>query len=125
MTSDEYAAKVAALVREAKAAGTFYEDDHKIAGAYDALAEGAAKRCMGVGQMLYEVAPGVQRFEMRPAIDAIGECRQEALDVPAYLAQVAHLAGLEADADIQQGIHYAAMLMLTLDRLAARVDGNG
>jgi hypothetical protein len=122
MTSEEYAAKVAQTVRDAKQALALYEDDHALAGAYDRLSEGAAKRCVGVGQMLYEVTPGTQRFEMRPPGDAINECRQEALDVPAYLTQVGHLMGIEADPDIRQGIHHAAQLMLVLDRIAARLD---
>lgn len=125
MTSEEYAAKVAQTVRDAKQAAQMYEDDHRLAGAYDELAEGAAKRCMGVGQMLYEVTPGQQRFELRGPVEAIGECRQEALDVPAYLTQVAHLLGLDSDPDIRQGIHYAAQLVLVLDRLEARCDDNG
>ena len=122
MTSEEYAAKVAQTVKDAKQALALYEDEHALAHAYDRLAEGAAKRCMGVGQMLYEVSPGTQRFEMRPASDAIGECRQEALDVPAYLTQVGHLMGVDADPDIRQGIHHAAQLMMVLDRIAARLE---
>jgi hypothetical protein len=125
MTSEEYAANVAQAVRDAKDALALYEDDHRLAGAYDQLAEGAAKRCMGVGQMLYEVSPGTQRFELRPPVEAINECRQEALDVPAYLTQVAHLMGLDADPDIRQGIHHAAQLMLVLDRIEARCGGDG
>lgn len=125
MTSQEYAGLVAQTVRDAKDARTLYEDDHKMAHAYDELADGAAKRCQGVGQMLYEVTPGVQRFELRSPADAIIECRQEALDVPAYLTQVAHLMGLDADPDVREGIDHAAKLLLILDRLAARVDGNG
>lgn len=124
MTSQEYAALVAKTVREAKNASALYEDDHKVAHAYDELAEGAAKRCLGVGQMLYEVTPGVQRFELREATDAIIECRQEALDVPAYLTQVAHLMALDADPDVREGIDHAVKLLLVLDRLAARVQGD-
>jgi hypothetical protein len=124
MTSNEYAALVAQTVRDAKAASALYEDDHKVAHAYDDLADGAAKRCQGVGQMLYEVTPDVQRFELRDAADAIIECRQEALDVPAYLTQVAYLMDLDADPDVREGIDHAAKLLLVLDRLAARIQGD-
>jgi hypothetical protein len=124
MTSNEYAALVAQTVRDAKAASALYEDDHRVAHAYDELADGAAKRCQGVGQMLYEVTPGVQRFELRDAADAIIECRQEALDVPAYLTQVAYLMALDADPDVREGIDHAAKLLLVLDRLAARIQGD-
>lgn len=123
MTSAEYAAMVAKTVNEAKSARELYEDERHLALCYEQLAEGSAKRCMGVGQMLYEVKPGTQRFELRPVSEAIIECRQEALDVPAYLTQVAHLLGEPTNPDVREGIHLAAQLLMVLDRLAERADG--
>lgn len=120
MTSDEYAALVARTVKDAKQAAALYADDHALASAYDALADGAAKRCVGVGQALYEVDHDTQRFEQHPATDAVIECRQEALDIPAYLTQVAHMIGEPANPDVREGIHLAAALLMVLDRLAQR-----
>lgn len=122
MTSEKYAAMVAATVREAKQARELYEDERHLAACYDQLAEGAAKRVEGIGQMQYEVQPGTQRFELRPVTDAIIECRQEALDVPAYLTQVAWHLGEPTNPDVREGIHLAAQLLMVLDRLAERAE---
>lgn len=124
MTTEEYAALVKQGVTDAMRARGIYEDEHALASAYLALGEGAAKRCMGVGRMLYEVNPTVQMFETRPATQAVIECRQEALDVPAYLAQIAWHMDAEADPDIREGIDLAAKLLVVLDRLAARIGGD-
>lgn len=125
MTTDEYAALVRQGVMDAMKARGMYEEEHTLANAYIALAEGSAKRCMGVGKMLYEVNPNAQMFEQREPAQAVIECRQEALDIPAYLAQVAWHLGVEADPDIREGIDHAAKLIVILDRLAARVGGGG
>lgn len=124
MTTEEYAALVRTTVKDAADARAFYEDDHQLADAYRALGEDSAKRCLGVGKTLYEVAPDQQLFEQREVSQAIIECRQEALDVPAYLAQIAWHFGVSADPDIREGIDHAAKLLVILDRLAGRVDAN-
>lgn len=121
MTADEYAALVMRTVRATKAARGLYEDEHALAMAYDALAAESAARCLGVGRALYEVDERTQRFERHDAADAVAMCREEALDVPAYLAQVAWHMGTDADPDIRDGIHHAAQLLVILERLKERV----
>lgn len=123
MTTEEYAALVKQGVMDAMKARGIYEEEHALANAYISLGEGSAKRCLGVGKMLYEINPNVQMFEERDAAQAVIECRQEALDIPAYLAQVAWHLDVEADPDIREGIDHAAKLLVILDRLAARVGG--
>lgn len=121
MTAEEYAALVRQTVRDAAEARALFEDDHRLADAYRQLGEDSAKRCLGVGAALYQVAPGRQLFEDNDAQEAIIQCRQEGLDVPAYLTQVAWHFDVEADPDIREGIDLAARLLVVLDRLAARV----
>lgn len=125
MTTEEYAGLVRQAVRDAMQARGLYEEEHALANAYLSLAEDSAKRCLGVGKMLYEVDPTTQMFEQRDATQSVIECRQEALDIPAYLAQVQWHLGTEADPDIREGIDHAAKLLVILDRLAARVGGDG
>ena len=125
MTSEEYAEMVGRRITEARDARALYEDDHALAYAYTELADGAMRRCLGVGRTMYEVRPDRQGFENGSASDALVECRQEALDLPAYLAQVAYHMDLDADPDIREGIEHAAHIILLLDRLAARLaDGS-
>lgn len=121
MTSEEYAALVRRTVIDARKARELYEDDHKLAEAYRHLGEDSAKRCLGIGKTLYEVEPGAQLFEQRDPLQSVIECRQEALDVPAYLAQVAWHLQTDADPDVREGIDLAAKLLLVLDRLAEKV----
>lgn len=123
MTTDEYAALVRQGVMDAMRARGIYEEEHQLANAYLSLAEDSAKRCLGVGKMLYEVNPNQQAFEARDAAQSVIECRQEALDIPAYLAQVAWHLDADADPDIREGIDHAAKLLVILDRLAARCGG--
>lgn len=123
MTSKEYAAKVADLVRQARDHGGTFTMAEQTAAAYAALAAGAASRCEGIGQEQYEVEPGTQKFEMHDAAWAVAEARQEVLDIPAYLAQVAHLGSLDGDEELLRGVHLAARLLMVLDRLDARLAG--
>lgn len=124
MTTEQYAALVRSTVRDAAEARAFYEDDHQLAEAYRQLGEDSAKRCLGVGKTLYEIDDDTQLFEQRDVSQAIIECRQEALDVPAYMAQIAWHFGVDADPDIREGIDHAAKLLVILDRIAARVDSD-
>jgi len=123
MTTEEYAARVRQGVMDAMRARGIYEEEHALATAYLALAEDSAKRCMGVGKMLYEIDPNTQMFEQRDAAQSVIECRQEALDIPAYLAQIAWHLDADADPDIREGIDHAAKLLVILDRLAGRCGG--
>jgi hypothetical protein len=121
MTTEEYAALVRRTVKDAADARAFYADDHQLADAYRSLGEDSAKRCLGVGKTLYEVDAGTQLFEQRDVSQAIIECRQEALDVPAYLTQIGWHFDVDADPDIREGIDLAARMLVVLDRISARV----
>jgi len=124
VTTEEYAEQVRALVRSVKAARDMYEDDYRLRGAYDDLADGAAERCLTVGRV-YEHSPSVQGFERADALQSVIECRKEALDIPAYLTQIAHHLGADTDPDVRAGIEHAAMLLVILDRLAERIGDRG
>jgi hypothetical protein len=123
VTTEEYAALVRQGVMDAMRARGIYEEEHNLANAYLSLAEDSAKRCLGVGKMLYEIDRDTQMFEARDPAQSVIECRQEALDIPAYLAQVAWHLKADADPDIREGIDHAAKLIVILDRLAARCGG--
>ena len=123
MTSEEYARLVHTTISDARQARDIYEDDHKLAWAFKELADGAAHRCLTVGTQ-YEVHADEQQFEAKTVAEALIECRQEALDVPAYLTQVAYHLGNMADPDVREGIEHAARLVLVIDRLAAKATGN-
>lgn len=116
MTSEEYAL----MVRQAiiKARQDSDAEDTKLIWAYQDLAQGSEKRCLGIGRKQYEVTEQRQAFEDRQVEDALAEARQEVLDIPAYLVQVAHLSEVPIIVDLQQGIDACAHLLLILDRIA-------
>jgi hypothetical protein len=116
MTSEEYALMVRqAIIKARKDSGA---EDSKVIWAYQDLADGSEKRCLGIGRRQYELTEQRQAFEDREVEDALAEARQEVLDIPAYLVQVAHLSEAPITVDLQQGIDACAHLLLILDRIA-------
>lgn len=116
MTSEEYALMVRqAIIKARQDSGA---EDNKLIWAYQDLAQGSEKRCLGIGRKQYEVTEQRQAFEDRQVEDALAEARQEVLDIPAYLVQVAHLSEVPIIVDLQQGIDACAHLLLILDRIA-------
>ncbi len=123
MTSEEYAASVEYLVQCAQRGRNLSSDEYHLAGAYERLARGVGERCRGIGMDRYEVAPDRQRWEEHTVADHIAQATEEALDIPAYLQQIAHHARLDGDADILSGVDLCAQILVVLDRIAMRING--
>ena len=122
MTTEEFAGLVRQQIDRARtyAISDPLVDDHRLGFAFESMAAGSMDRCLGPGRE-YEISASVQRFERRSAAEIIADAREEALDVPAYLTQLAHVAGVPNDPEIAEGILLAARLMSTLDRIEANL----
>ena len=122
MTTAEYAAQVRQLIeRTAQRTPTDpLLDDHRLGYAFEVLAKRSVERCEGPGRE-YEVSANRQAFETRSLAAIVEDAREEALDIPAYLTQLAIMAGVGDDSELQEGIALSARLVVLLDRLEHRL----
>ena len=127
MTSEQYAEMVRVLVMDVRNTGVRdAAESPQLEYAFSVLARRSGDRCLGVGRDNYERDDGTQAFEDRDLLEILEDCREEALDVPAYLTQVDHRLSILTDSaavdpDVAEGVVLAARLLLVLDRLEMRV----